>query len=176
MEKINFINNSQPALNARNLNKLQDNIEDSLNELNENKFDKTSIQENYNESDENTYSCNYINGIIESGSNTNGEWIKYADGTMICYREIELTFNITSSWGSLYYGSNESEINFAQTFIERPTVVVETKPSGAVGMFEIDYDSPVITTSYYKNIYVARPTQASNVSAKTTILAIGKWK
>lgn len=27
-----------------------------------------------------------IAGIVESGSNDNGSWVKYADGTMICYR------------------------------------------------------------------------------------------
>lgn len=32
----------------------------------------------------NTYSCDYINGIIESGSNANGYYTKYADGTLIC--------------------------------------------------------------------------------------------
>lgn len=30
MEKINFINNSEPAINATNLNKLQDNTEDAI--------------------------------------------------------------------------------------------------------------------------------------------------
>ena len=30
MEKINFINNSEPALNATNLNKLQDNVENAI--------------------------------------------------------------------------------------------------------------------------------------------------
>lgn len=25
-------------------------------------------------------------GIVESGSNANGKWVKYSDGTMICYR------------------------------------------------------------------------------------------
>lgn len=33
MEKINFVNNSQPALNATNLNKLQDNIEEELDNI-----------------------------------------------------------------------------------------------------------------------------------------------
>lgn len=32
MEKIDFVNNSTPALNATNLNKLQDNIEDAIEE------------------------------------------------------------------------------------------------------------------------------------------------
>lgn len=42
------MNNSTPALNATNLNKLQDNIEDSM------KSEQTT-------SDTDTYSCNYIN-------------------------------------------------------------------------------------------------------------------
>ena len=33
MEKINFVNNTTPALNATNLNKLQQNIEEELNEI-----------------------------------------------------------------------------------------------------------------------------------------------
>lgn len=65
IEKINFNNNQQPALNSTNLNKLQDNIEDSI------KSQKTT-------SDTDTYSCNYINNInIYSANETlTGEtWI-----------------------------------------------------------------------------------------------------
>lgn len=32
-----------------------------------------------------TYSCNYINGIIENGTANNGTYAKYADGTLICH-------------------------------------------------------------------------------------------
>ena len=38
------------------------------------------------------YSANYVNnnvGVVESGSNTNGRWIKYSDGTMICWQRQE---------------------------------------------------------------------------------------
>lgn len=56
--------------------------------------------------------------IIESGSNSNGDYIKYSDGHMECYKTITVTgINITNKWGSLY--ENGSEIllgNFAQTF------------------------------------------------------------
>lgn len=68
IEKINFINNQQPALNSTNLNKLQDNIEDSM------KSEQTT-------SDTDTYSCNYINEIITSGNN----YTKFKDGTLIVY-------------------------------------------------------------------------------------------
>lgn len=65
MEKINFVNNSTPALNSTNLNKLQDNIEDSI------KSQKTL-------SDTDTYSCNYINQnntYSTSEIKTNKVWI-----------------------------------------------------------------------------------------------------
>lgn len=54
MEKINFINNSQPAINATNLNKMQDNVEDAISE---------KIKTTETTSDTDTYSCNYINDI-----------------------------------------------------------------------------------------------------------------
>ena len=35
MEKINFVNGTSPALNATNLNQMQDNIENAINEVND---------------------------------------------------------------------------------------------------------------------------------------------
>lgn len=75
MEKINFKNKGQPGAipaNADNLNLMQNNVENSF------KSNKTI-------SDKDTYSCNYVNSIIESGSNSNGNWVKFNDGTMIEY-------------------------------------------------------------------------------------------
>lgn len=93
MEKIDFINNQQPALNATNLNKLQDNTEDAIqevqdvaNDLDTNKLDKTSVKDVYSTSATDTYSCNYVNGLeTYSTSETRvGTWI---DGKPI-YRKV----------------------------------------------------------------------------------------
>lgn len=65
MEKIDFVNNNTPALNSTNLNKLQDNVEDSM------KSEKTS-------SDTDTYNCNYINNSNTYSTNetlTSKTWI-----------------------------------------------------------------------------------------------------
>ena len=44
--------------------------------------------------------------IIERGSNANGEFVKYADGTMICTRLVNVDLTITSSqvfsWASVF--------------------------------------------------------------------------
>lgn len=42
--------------------------------------------------------------IFEEGSNTNGRWIKYANGIMECYGIIDSTLTLTA-YGSLYGGS-----------------------------------------------------------------------
>ena len=61
MEKINFVNNTTPALNATNLNKLQDNVEDAISELETEQ--NTKIKTTQTTSDTDTYSCNYINTL-----------------------------------------------------------------------------------------------------------------
>lgn len=37
-----------------------------------------------------------IAGIVESGSNSNGSWVKFADGTMICSGHISQTLTRTT--------------------------------------------------------------------------------
>lgn len=42
--------------------------------------------------------------IWESGSNANGEYIKFADGTAICFINKTVSMGITNAYGSLYQG------------------------------------------------------------------------
>ena len=142
MEKINFINNQAPALNATNLNQLQTNIE------------------------------NAINSVVESGSNDNGSWIKYSDGTMICYKSTgEIDMNITTPWGSLYEG-NISVGNFPAEFIETPTISVTPFGSGML----IEQGGIDASKTSWGNITGVRPNSVENVKARFHLMAIGKWK
>lgn len=110
--------------------------------------------------------------IIESGSNDNGSWIKYSDGTMICYKSTgEIDMNITTSWGSLYEG-NLSLGNFPAEFIETPTISVTPFGSGMLieqGGFHASETSWGILTC-------VRPNSVENVKARFNLIAIGKWK
>ena len=112
--------------------------------------------------------------IVESGSNSNGDYIKYSDGHMECYKTIIVTgINITSQWGNLYENSNDIWLgNFAQTFKERPTVSL-TKSDGH-GCFIQVHDN--ISTTSAGRCYVASATSRSNASLTFEIIAKGKWK
>lgn len=64
--------------------------------------------------------------IIERGSNANGEYVRYADGTQICTRGFTATDQaVTTAYGSLFTGSR------AWTF----PAVFSGAPVGSVGQF-----------------------------------------
>ena len=68
IEKIDFINNQQPALNATNLNKIQDNVEDAIQEVQDDvdtKLTPNNIKSTQTTSATDTYSCNHINEIVK---------------------------------------------------------------------------------------------------------------
>lgn len=126
----------------------------------------------------NTYSCDYINGIVESGSNENGNWIKYNDGTMICTQRFEKTINIQTTWGSWYYGYVTCK-NYPIAFVgDLPTVSCTVYPktsSWCFGQLAYSNDGPQ-TLSNPGSVMCIRPTSQANVDVTVQIIAIGKWK
>lgn len=133
----------------------------------------------------NTYSCDYINNainsIIESGSNENGNWIKYADGTMIC-TSVKLFENIdvNNSWGSLYETAELTLGNFPKPFISTPEGIncimitnTNTNNKGSAGF--IEYIVETTNTSWGKTA-IAKPVSSVASNIGLSLVAIGKWK
>lgn len=62
--------------------------------------------------------------IIESGSNSNGHYIKYADGTMICRKSSAAAASLTTTngVGAGFQGVGLTSISFPTTFAAIPTV------------------------------------------------------
>lgn len=147
MEKINFTNGQAPALNGENLNQLQTNVE------------------------------NAINGVVESGKNDNGTYIKFSDGTLICRGTKVITIDVNTQWaGSIYFGNYTDEIPFPYTFIEAPDLTYNVNPAGNSGCFFGAYGLFSITKTGFKNFSLFRPNSATSVVAKVNFIAIGKWK
>ena len=118
----------------------------------------------------------YYSGIVESGSNNKGEYVKFSDGTMICSREIDITFDVSIQWGSLFVGEDTYAYDFAQEFIEAPKVITNIRNTTSSSLIPAYYRKPNITKRYYQNFSVVRPTSSNSVPAIVTIIAIGKWK
>lgn len=115
--------------------------------------------------------------VFESGSNSNGNYIKYTNGTMICTRKINLnSVNIQTAWGSLFQYMNTTFYNYAQEFIEPPTLQLTAKATSDAGFWLGDYgNNSMQTKSGFAGICLLRPTK-NIVNAVIFITAIGKWK
>jgi hypothetical protein len=121
---------------------------------------------------------NNINNVVQSGSNSNGSFVKYDDGTMICYKHVNVTVSVTNTWGAIYECPAFSLGNFPASFTAAPVIsaTVSTTKSlsaGYGGWLEGIFAS---TASFVGQTYILRPTSASNVPYTIDIIAIGKWK
>ncbi|MDR0314349.1 MAG: hypothetical protein LBH71_00160 [Oscillospiraceae bacterium] len=110
--------------------------------------------------------------IIESGSNTNGNYVKYANGTMIQWMYVSKTdVAINNAYGSLFIGSYRWF--FPQTFVDEPNVTCSRFLWGTGASWG--------TVSGQRNISAdLRGMDCLSRAAGTNVLinacAIGKWK
>lgn len=157
MNKINFQNNVTKA-NADTFNTLQDNVEDAIGVVN------TKID---------------TKGITTSGSNENGTYIKFDDGTLVCWGN--RTFNnvaCTVAWGSLYESTTEVDLGtYPYAFYSRPRVSVQcTSGSGLVTVFLEQIRISDANPEKIGTVYVCRPQSTPSVNFGVDFIAIGRWK
>ena len=108
-----------------------------------------------------------------SGSNSNGRWVKFYDGTLICTNRFTWSFNMSTAWGSLYYGVYTADFTFPSPFSVLDHFGLNYQNGDIIGMSMMDklpdlngFNGRVMATT-------ATPqTQNANVS----YIAIGRWK
>ena len=112
-------------------------------------------------------------GIVESGSNDNGSWIKYADGTMICTQKISLSgLSLNQKWGVLYYNVKDIP-NYPQTFISPPTI---SYGSDGNNTFLIGNGSDSTNITLGAVLICAPDSRILNTHAILHVTATGRWK
>ena len=121
-----------------------------------------------------------INSVVESGSNNNGSWIKFADGTMICKFTQIINVAVTNAWGSLY-GGKFSVHDYPQEFIDIPeaSIALVANNDGNYGGWIGNNGGTDDIRPTKKNIgefVMLRPTTTSNGNYKVQVIAVGKWK
>jgi hypothetical protein len=140
--KTNWVNDSVPAINASNLNKIEQGIYDNA---------------------------------FESGSNANGNYIKFNDGKLICYakKDVIFSFNSNQKLGSMWESDATSLGSFPYAFYEPPVVNV-TNNSGLGSFIEGLLET---TTTNIGKMYICRPIDTnSSITYTLSIIAIGRWK
>lgn len=110
--------------------------------------------------------------IVESGSNANGEYTQYADGTLICRKVALMTTNVNTAVGSLF--RNQSEVwTFPVPFVGSPPATSrEVMTQIAYGWSSMGSDTTTITRLTYCVMSATSYAYAPYVN----LLAIGRWK
>lgn len=114
--------------------------------------------------------------IIERGSNANGEYVKFADGTMICSRKITFVGPINTLFGAVYNGAVVAASNYPATFAAIPAtaMLVESITDGDPWL--VGSNSRPVTTTQWGGFYVLNPISiGSSVTAIIGLSATGRW-
>ncbi|MGM9881560.1 MAG: hypothetical protein ACI31S_01810 [Bacilli bacterium] len=157
MEKNSIINN------AINMNKTKIDLNDNLILKSENvEYNGETLK-------------NYLDKVIESGSNDNGNWIKWADGTMICYliRDYSVDENFEND-GSMFLKDFDGW-TFPKPFISTPFVQVTNRSENSTRR-TWSYCSGQISNTNVEKIGIMTYWNASLAGGFFYLLAIGKWK
>lgn len=147
----------------------------AIEKLNSNISTMTKLNPNFFQKRDNKIDEIINEGIIqESGSNTNGEYIKFSDGTMICVGRLKTRINQMSNIGSLFLADISNTQPFPITFVEVPKIILTCITATDC------YVAFPYFCECYKNrvakIGALRPTNAENVDVTFDYIAFGFWK
>lgn len=107
-------------------------------------------------------------GIIDSGSNANGKYVKFADGTMICYVDAYVSKAVNVAQGAVF--TEAVTVTFPATFFTPP--IVSSNFNG--GYYVIGTSlNPVTNDSVTILLYTAT---SLTVSGGLHIIAIGRHR
>ncbi|MDR8383961.1 phage tail protein [Pseudomonas sp. JL2] len=110
--------------------------------------------------------------IVESGSNANGYYVKFADGTMICARTDAyptLDVNITS--GTMFRSAAISPVAWAVSFISTPRVMVSSSSSSGVGWISKGGSATASSTPLVYEIELVSATRSVSIE----YFGFGRW-
>ena len=115
--------------------------------------------------------------IIESGSNSNGSYIKFADERMECEHVVDLGMGVafTTEYGSVFHAGSAHIWNYPAEFIDNKVTVSATlQLPGGMGGASINHDpSKSNATIYY---YSVRSYTFADKHVKLHLRATGRWK
>lgn len=111
--------------------------------------------------------------IIERGANSNGEYTKFADGTLICWftRSVESVANNFSGGTTNLYFSSEVGLTFPATFVGITPTVTSSAPLSSGGTSSW----PSVRGSSLTGTSLALISNVQNAAAYLGYTAIGRW-
>ena len=115
--------------------------------------------------------------VVDSGSNENGSWVKFYDGTMKCRNTKAFEVTATNALGSaLYYGYVADIGDFPQSFVDRPDINFSLHTGSDIFAIQ-PYDISSVTKENAGGVYaICAQQRTSPATIYISYIAIGKWK
>ena len=112
-----------------------------------------------------------INGddIVGYGNNERGHWIRYYDGSQICWGRNEITTSVNTQHGGSYR-SGSATYSFPIKFETSPTPMVSVEVYDAWSTLMTRHPSVNFSAMFFKGSSVA------SFSTTISYIAIGRWK
>lgn len=133
-------------LSAEILNQLQSNVEDAINAL--------------------------PSQIIENGSNTSANYVKYFDGTLIQYGKVNLQTYDSRSAGGLTYWSASETVVLPENYINTEYLVFTNVPIANMNIFTQSNGFALERDQIQVNFMATNNAENRNIHFMT----IGRWK
>lgn len=117
-----------------------------------------------------------IDNIVGSGSNANGSYLQFSDGTMICWYSYRVTASnskFATSYGSIYH-NGATTWTFPVKFTGVPKIIATAYLKGGIGGFNITTVPNDTAIAGYEYSFTSYDFGAGN--AGVDFVAIGRWK
>ena len=117
--------------------------------------------------------------VQESGSNANGSYIKFSDGTMICTYSFDLAddAHFATSYGAIYYTTGgEKKWIFPQPFLKVYSVNGSLQLPGGIGGVGFSSNNDLTTFVKFYPYSVVSYDFTGSSKKYVYLIAIGKWK
>lgn len=115
--------------------------------------------------------------VYDTGSNSNGSYIRFTNGIMFCWGWRGFTKDCTKAWGSLYETESFSLGSFPVSFVDTPTSVQLTvTPDSTYSLHGFVEGPASITKNTIGSTFFCRPVSVTGAPFKISYIAMGKWK
>lgn len=112
-----------------------------------------------------------VSNIVGSGTNANGTWIQFQDGTMICTKAVDASVTFNTSYGGWFETSVPVLFgDWAKPFTATPVISVTV--GGAMALLESVNGTSATAAG---NGYAIKPIGVTQTNV-FNIMGIGRWK
>ena len=114
-----------------------------------------------------------LDDLTGYGTNANGTYYKFVDGTLICTKVVTTNISIAAQWGVLYETSDPISFgDWAHNFVSAPVASLTVAGDGLACVPE---KLSGVTASSAGNSFFFRPV-TGNGPLTVNLIAIGRWK